>query len=267
MIHAFALEADLYDEMPGRKGQPDVTFFLDLAREYGGPVLELACGTGRIALPCARMTGDTTGVDLAPAMLEKASDKARKEGLESAVTFLEGDMRSLRLERTFPLVFMGGQPLSFLATDEELKAALETVRIHLVPGGRWAAGVPVFSHLAMLETQDRMRLVCEVRHPHTGQRVAVWNYTSMTEATQIVTRRRITEVLDEDGLVLERRHSVQTLHYRQPAELQRLIQEAGFYIENLYGGYDRQDFGPESRNLVWIARSADPVSGQQQKER
>ncbi|GII66118.1 antibiotic biosynthesis protein [Sphaerisporangium krabiense] len=257
MIGAFALEAELYDELPFRRNQPDVEFYRGLAGPSGGPVLDLACGTGRVTLPCAREAGEAVGVDLAPEMLERARAKAVEQGLDGAVAFVEGDMCTVRLDRTFPLIVMAGQPLFFLSTDDQLRAALDTVRAHLAPGGRWAAGVPVLTHAAMLDMQDKMRFVCEVRHPRTGQRVVIWDYTSVTEVTQVATRRRITEILDEDGLVLERRHSVQTLYYRHPAELQRFIREAGFRLERVHGAYDGRPFGPNSGHLVWVATAGD----------
>ncbi|MEV2278201.1 class I SAM-dependent methyltransferase [Nocardiopsis sp. NPDC049922] len=255
MTGTFALEAELYDELPFRKAQPDVSFYLGLAEQTGGPVLDLACGTGRVTLPCARATGEAVGVDLSPEMLERGWDKSRSEGLEDAVTLLQGDMCTVRFDRTFPLVIMAGQPLFFLDTDERLRAALRTVRAHLAPGGRWATSVPVLRHEAMAEMQNRLRFVGEVRHPRTGQRVAIWDYTSVTEVTQVATRRRITEILDEDGLVLERRHSSQTLYYRHPAELQRFVRESGLCLEHVYGTYDGRPFGPTSDQLILVARA------------
>ncbi|SCG15785.1 Methyltransferase domain-containing protein [Micromonospora echinofusca] len=257
MTKAFALEAELYDVMPGRRAQTDVAFYRDLVERHGGPMLELACGTGRVSIPCAKAAGEVVGVDLAPAMLAQARSRAEAEGVADVASFVEGDMCTVRLDRTFPLVTMGGQPLFFLPTDEALKAALETVRVHLAPGGRWATGVPVLHWEDLAAQQDRLLFVAEVRHPRTGQRVAVWDYTSVTEVTQVATRRRITEILDEDGLVLERRHSMQTLHYRHPAELQRLIRDAGFVFEEIHGSYQGAPFGPKARQMVWVARAAD----------
>lgn len=257
MIAAFALEAEVYDVLPFRVDQPDVGFFVDLAKEAGGPVLELACGTGRITLPLARAAGEAVGLDLAPAMLGRARAKAKDEGLEAAVSFIEGDMCTARLDREFPLVMMGGQPLFFLKDDDALSAALETVRAHVAPGGRWAAGVPVLRAPAAADMQNRLHFTCEVRHPVTGQRVAIWDASSIDEVRQIATRRRITETLDEEGLVLERRHSTQTLYYRHPAELRRLIEQAGFRLERTYGGYDKRPFGSASNHLIWVATKED----------
>jgi SAM-dependent methyltransferase len=252
---SFDAEAELYDLMPSRRNHPDLELYLELAEQYGGPVLELACGTGRVLIPCAEIAGEGVGVDLSKGMLDQARESSSKRGLpERAVQFVQGDMENVRLGRTFPLVVMGGQPLFFLRTDEALRAALETVHVHLAPGGRWAAAVPVPRMAAMMEERDRLRFVAEIRHPTTGSRQAVWNYSSFDEVTQVAARRRIVETLDEDGVVIDRRHSVQHIHYRHPAEMRRFIVDAGFRFEGLYGDYRRAPFGNGSEYLVWVAR-------------
>lgn len=252
---SFDAEAELYDLMPSRRNHPDLEFYIELAEQYGGPILELACGTGRVLIPCAERVGDGVGVDLSKGMLDQARESSSKRGLsERAVQLVQGDMESVRLERTFPLIVMGGQSLFFLRTDEALRAALETVRVHLAPGGQWAAAVPVPRMATMMKERDRLRFVAEVRHPTTGSRQAVWNYSSFDEVTQVAARRRIVETLDEDGFVIERRHSIQHIHYRHSAEMRRFITDAGFRFEGVYGDYQRTPFGNGSEYLVWIAR-------------
>ncbi|WP_165966720.1 class I SAM-dependent methyltransferase [Actinomadura sp. 7K507] len=255
---SFDAEAELYDLMPSRRNHPDLELYLELAKQHGGPVLEFACGTGRVLIPCVEVAGEGVGVDLSTGMLDQARENASKQGLsENAAQFVQGDMENVRLGRTFPLVLMGGQPLFFLRTDEALRAALETVHVHLAPGGRFATAVPVPRMATMMAERDRLKFVTEIRHPTTGSRQAVWNYSSFDEVTQVAIRRRIVETLDEDGVVTERQHSVQHIHYRHPAEMQRFIIDAGFRFEGLYGDYRRTPFGNGSEYLVWVARKVD----------
>jgi len=250
----YLVEAVWYDVLWAGLNRLDLPFYLSVADEYGGPLLELGCGTGRVLLPCLKPAGEVVGVDSSPSMLVEARARIAAEGLDgAAVRLVEADLREVRLDRRFPLVIMAGQPLFHMRTDEDWMAALDTVREHLAPGGRWATGVPVPRFDVMAKYHERLYFVCELRHPHTGQRVAIWDYNTYDVAEQSITRRRVTETLDEDGVVLDRRHTLNTNYYRYPGEVRRLIGAAGFRIEHEYGGYARQPFGPDSEHLVWIA--------------
>jgi SAM-dependent methyltransferase len=116
-------------------------FYLAEAQEHGdGPVLELACGTGRVAIPIARSGREVVGVDASPAMLAAAAEKAVAAGV--ALTLVEGDMRRFDLGgRRFPLIFMARNSLLHLHTPEEFKACLTGVRQHLAPDGVFAFDV------------------------------------------------------------------------------------------------------------------------------
>ena len=86
-----------------------VAFYSALARETGGPVLEIACGTGRVAIPIARQGFAVTGLDVVPAMLERARFKAESAGL--SVRWVEGDARRFDLERAVPADLLDRQRL------------------------------------------------------------------------------------------------------------------------------------------------------------
>jgi SAM-dependent methyltransferase len=253
-VAAFDAEADLFDIIQAPLNRVDLPFFLSLAERAGGPMLELACGTGRVLLPCAAVTGQAVGIDLSPAMLAVARSSAAERGFApEAVRLIEGDIRSARLDQRFPLVIMGGQPLCFLRTEADLHAALETVRAHLAPGGCWAAAMPVPVWSLLARPPRLPRPVTEIRHPVTGQRVAVWSEISGDEATQQVTRIRTTETLTESGSVVRRQTTTQHLYFRRPADIQELIRAAGFRFDELYGSYRRDPFTSRSSYLIWVA--------------
>lgn len=259
----YQIEAAMYDVLWAGLNRLDLPFYLDVAQEYGGPMLELGCGTGRVLLPCLKAVGAAVGVDLSPAMLAAARARIADEDLgPGSVEVVEGDLRTVRLGRRFPLVIMAGQPLFHLRTDADWEAALATVREHLAPGGRWVTGVPVPRFDEMSRYSERQYFVGEIRHPQTNERIAIWDHNDFDTAQQSITRRRVTETLDEDGVVLRRQHNLNTNYYRYPGEVRRLVAAAGLHIEHEYGGYDRQPFGPASEHLVWIA-TADPQPGEQ----
>lgn len=251
----YAWEADLYDVTTAGVSERDLPFYTALAGDAAGPVLELGCGTGRVLEPCAAAAGGGGGVDSSPAMLERARHRLEAAGLTDRVELHLGDMRTVRMARRFPLVTIPFRSLFHLPGDDDWLAALATVREHLGPGGRFAGDVFVPDPELMASRQDHHGFAGEVRHPDTGQRVAMWEHHSFDPVAQIAHKRRVTEVLDDDGLVLERRHRLLDVHFRYPNEVLRLLAAAGFTVEQVFGGFDGRPLDSAAEDLIWIARA------------
>ncbi|MEU2611452.1 class I SAM-dependent methyltransferase [Micromonospora sp. NPDC007271] len=249
---AYAGEAEIHDHLRRRLTQQDVGFFLDVVRDSGGPLLELASGTGRLLLPLAREVASAVGVDNSPAMLRECEQRRAGHGLDEQVELVLGDIRTIRLGRRFRTVVIGGQSLAFMHSDEDLFAALETVRAHLEPDGVLAAAMPVPRFEELAQSQHQLKLVDDFV-AEDGRRTVVWNYSFADPVRQLATLRRIIEVLDDDGVVVERRHVVHEMTFRYPGELRRLLQGAGFTLKEVYGGYDRRPFDSSAQHFVWIA--------------
>src|SRR5262245_39164942 len=125
---------DLFDALlPVRA---EVPFYVELARQHAGPVLELACGTGLITIPIALCGLPTVGLDQSAAMLNVA--KRRASAVNASVEFVQGDMRDFTLDRTFDLIFVARNSLLHLLSTRDLVAALTAVRRHLAPDGVFA---------------------------------------------------------------------------------------------------------------------------------
>ncbi|MEK8174681.1 class I SAM-dependent methyltransferase [Streptomyces sp. M19] len=120
----------------------DIDFWCDLARANGGPVLELAAGTGRLSLPIARLGLDVVGLDVAPSMIEQA---LRKRG-PSGPAFQVGDMRSFDLGRRFALVMLACSSVCHLLSDEDAVSCFTAVAKHLRPNGVFALDVAAPGH-------------------------------------------------------------------------------------------------------------------------
>jgi SAM-dependent methyltransferase len=256
-LDPYAWEADLYDATTGEVSERDVPFYSALAADAGGPLLELGCGTGRVLAPCALAMGAgaaAVGVDVSPAMLARARKRMTTAGLDGRVRLELGDMRTVRLDRRFPLVAIPFRSLFHLPTDDDWLAALATVRAHLEPDGRFAADVFVPDPDLIAARQDHHGFAGEIRHPDTGQRVALWEHTSFDPVAQVATKRRVSEVLDADGLVLERRHRMLEVHFRYPNEVLRLMEAAGFTIDQVFGGFDGRPLDSSAEDLIWVAR-------------
>ncbi len=137
--------AEIYDEWSQHMTE-DVAFYVDLAREAEGPIVELAVGNGRVAIPVARETGrKVIGIDLSPAMLAQARERADAEGVD--LELRQGDMRDFELEEPAGLIYSPFRSLLHMPNWQDRRRVFERVAAALRPGGRFAWNAFVFDPL------------------------------------------------------------------------------------------------------------------------
>jgi ubiquinone/menaquinone biosynthesis C-methylase UbiE len=136
--------ASHYDEWSAHM-TADVAFYVALARQAGGPLVELAIGNGRVAIPVAQATGQRViGIDSSPAMLGQARRRAAEAGVE--LELLEGDMRDLALAEPAALIYCPFRALLHLPTWTDRRRTFERVAASLRPAGRFAWNAFAFDH-------------------------------------------------------------------------------------------------------------------------
>lgn len=122
-----------YDEMV--HFEDDVDFYKECVDEYGGPVLELACGTGRVTIPIAEDGVDTVGLDISHHRLELAREKASKKDVD--VDFVEDDMRDFEFDKKFGTIILPANSMQALTELEDHEKLFSSVRKHLKDDGRF----------------------------------------------------------------------------------------------------------------------------------
>jgi SAM-dependent methyltransferase len=214
----------------------DVPFYVDLAREAEGPVVELAVGAGRVAIPVARETGRRViGIDASEQMLERARANAAAEGVELDLRL--GDLRELELDEPAALVYCPFRSLLHLATWADRRRTFEHVAASLSPGGRFAWNAFVFNpHVAA----------------HAHGRAAprpdgIWQYLEYVPADN---RIDITAFVGRPG---DDARSLR-VWWLNRSEWEGLIDVAGLEVEALYGWFDRRPFDDQSQEFVWVVR-------------
>jgi SAM-dependent methyltransferase len=253
-------DATLYDcYSPGLEGEAD--FYVQQARETGGPVLELGCGTGRILIPVAEAGLRAVGLDRASAMLAIARRKISRcaADVRERLEIVEGDMRDFSLERQFKLIAIPYRAFLHMLTPEDQRRTLHCIRAHLADDGRFVFNVfdpsleIIAGHFGPLGPAQKK--VSEFAHPETGQRVVVWDTRRYDLARQTIDEYFIFEELDDSGLVISKRYSRLELRWVYRFEMQYLLELCGFRIEALYGDFQRGPFH-HGGEQVWIARPA-----------
>ena len=219
--------ADRYDEWSAHM-TADVGFYVSLAREANGPLVELAVGDGRVAIPVAQATGRVViGIDSSPVMLERARVRAEEAGVE--LQLQEGDVRDLTLDEPAALIYCPFRALLHVPTWADRRRTFERVAACLTPDGRFAWNAFAFDH----------RVAADIDGRHEDTPVPHVNHYS-------VGSNRIDIVLD-DG-------ATSSLWWATKNEWLGLIDVAGLELESLSGGFANEPFDDESSEYVFIAR-------------
>jgi SAM-dependent methyltransferase len=236
----------------------DLAFYGDLAERLGGPVLELAIGTGRVAMPIARAGVPVVGIDTCPEMLAVLAEKVAAEpGLD--ITWDEGDMRSfdLHADGPFPLVICPGRAFLHCVTVEDQLNALACVWHHLEEGGRFAANF-FFPDIGLIERFSRGASGWEHGHeyadPGDGHRVLVSHRNHHDPRTQTIHAQLRCEHLSADGDVVRTEIREHLLCWIWPRELEHLLARAGFELEQMAGDYDGTPYPEAAREILFVAR-------------
>jgi ubiquinone/menaquinone biosynthesis C-methylase UbiE len=248
--------ARLYDldlvEDPG-----DVDLYLALASRTGGPVLELAAGTGRIAVPLAEASHRVTAVDIDPAMLARARDRAEvaAKATRDRIEFVEADLLALDLPAagTFKLAFIALNSLFLLATRAAQRDAFTTMARHLAPGGLAVVDVwlPDADDLARFD--GRLILEYERVDPISGALVTKIAAAQHDAASGVVNLTSIYEEGDQ-GDAAARFVRRDVLRLVSANELRDFAENAGLVVETLAGSYDLEPLGPGSERGIIVAR-------------
>jgi len=223
-------------------------FYLDLARQYGGPILEIACGTGRITIPMAEQGYDIMGVDITHEMLEAAKQKALHVGISAE--WIHADARHIELKRKYRMIFIAGNSFQAFLDRESQESLLGTVHKHLDDGGVFAFETrnPIMS---LLSSRNGTEEDVGSYVGKEGRQVIVteqcW-YEHETQLEHFVTRRRWKT---ESG-VEESTDTRIAIRYVFPQEIESLLYYNKFYLEEMYGNFDLSPFQWNSPLMVCI---------------
>ena len=232
----------------------DIPFYIDEARSAGGSVLELGCGTGRVAIPIAQAGIEIVGLDSSPAMLEVARRKAEKASGARGLRLVEADMRDFSLNEVFDLVIIPFRGFYSLHSVEDQVRTLANVRGHLAPGGKLAFNIFVPDLNMLVQEGDVAYHFRDVTDSDTGRRLVVWHQSSYDNHNQIIDARVMVDELGVDGVVGRRFYRDFQLRYAHRWEIRHLLEVCGFEIVDLFGDFERSPFDETSTEMVWVAR-------------
>ncbi len=248
--------ADVYEFEYGST-TADLEFYVGEAKAAQPPVLELACGTGRVTVPIAQAGIPIVGVDSSSRMLDKAREKAERLG-DLPIRWVQADMRDFALEERFGLAIIPARSFLHLLDPDDQLQALASIRKHLVPGGKLILNLFVPDLRIIAEhsatTREMLKYLHEFVDPATGARIAVWESRRYQVHNQRIYQQYRYEELDDQGFVVATRYRSFTLCYIWPREMEHLLLRSGFEVESLFGWFDRRPYGGDSKEQIWVVR-------------
>jgi SAM-dependent methyltransferase len=248
--------AEYYDSTPiVLQRKQDVAFYVSQAKKYGEPVLELGCGTGRVAIVIAEAGLQIVGMDLSEKMLERAVEKRAKMHAEAKARLhlLQGDMTKFDLGGKFRTILIPFRPFQHLLKIEEQMACLQCVKEHLKPDGRLVLDVFQTDAERMHDARYQQEVflteydLADGRHVKLSERVAGFHRAEQKNDVEM-----IFQVKHKDGRE-ERLVMAWPLRYFFRYEVEHLLARCGFRVEAEYGNFDGSAIGDASPEMIFLA--------------
>ncbi len=235
----------------------DAPFYLALAKEWGGPVLEIGCGTGRVLLPIARAGIEIRGLDNSTPMLAVLRGHLARENPEvkNKVTLHAGDMREFHLNCKFPLVTIPFRPMQHMHTLDDQVRALQSAATHVAEGGILAFDVfyPKFEILHLGIGEERL----EAEWPSPSQPGTVirryYRKDSVDKINQTYSLTFLFRTYRNGELALEESDTLKMSYYTYP-HLHALFRLAGLRCAAEYGSFERAPLDNSSQEMIFLLR-------------
>lgn len=230
----------------------DVPAYVNFAKEFGTPILELGCGTGRLLIPLAKSGFTITGIDSSSDMLAICRLKLDREGAEvkSRVSIVNADMRGFNLEKQFRFIFAACNTINHLTITEHLTNTLECVHKHLTKDGVFIVDNSVPDIASMVGSNGKEE-ISEYVHPVTGRRIVDHFKPTYDFLNQIGHEDIVLEEYEEAEMI--RRASCKvTLTYFFPRELRIILQLCGFEVFKEYGSLKGDRLTSGSGEMVFV---------------
>jgi SAM-dependent methyltransferase len=256
---AYAAIAALYD-FAYWDFTDDVDFYANMARINDGPVLELGAGTGRVAVRLAQAGFSVTGIDASPSMLARGRENARRARVPAKrLRLVQGGMTDFELDERFGTAVVAANTFQHLMTANEQRGCLARIAAHTAPGAIVAISIhsPASVPWDQGGASPSLRFDWVRTDPETGDLVTKMVASEADPARMV---RHLTYLYDRAGKdgVLRRTVFETELRYSSQAEMELLLQEAGLHVTHVYGDYDLTPVGPDTEQLIFVARAGSP---------
>ncbi|MEA3322512.1 MAG: class I SAM-dependent methyltransferase [Bacillota bacterium] len=224
----------------------DLPLILEWVPE-SGPIIELACGTGRLTIPLAEQGHEMIGVDIHGGMLERAKTKATDKNL--TIQWFLQDCTQLSLKQSTKLMFMSGHSFQHFLTNEVQDALFQSVHQHLEDGGIFIFDTrnPIMDELSKVDEYEE-----HFKHSN-GMQVIEYHRETYNPLTQILHCETERKFLKDTNLESIEKDKI-SLRYVFPLEMRRLLNEHGFKVLHEFGGWNKNSLTAKSPQMVYVCQ-------------
>jgi ubiquinone/menaquinone biosynthesis C-methylase UbiE len=226
----------------------DVPLTMHLAQSLGGPLLDIACGTGTMAIRLAEKGFPVTGVDIMPEMIELAAQKAIGQGV--TIEWVVADARTFHLQKQFRFIYMLGNAFQHFLTRPDHEALLARVREHLHPEGCFLFGTRNPSRKNLFEArfaQPRTQTL------EDGTQLTESEEQQYDPITQIQHYTFHNQWVKPGGQQEEKTYRT-ALRYVFPQEMETLLFYNGFQIRDCYGNWGQEPLTAASPYMIYVCQ-------------
>lgn len=242
----FAFVQYVYDHLPAAKARQDVSFHVEIARETGGEVLELAAGSGRIAIPTARAGIAITALDLSTYMLATLRESLAREPDEvrKRIKMVEADMRQFDLGAHYRLITIPFYSFQHLTEADDQLACLRTCHRHLADDGRLIINVtnPSLPRILSDKSFEEVQPEPEFKLPDGRSVIRKIRDVKKDLVNQVITSEFIYHVTNPDGTQERLVHEL-PMRFIFRNEMEHLLARAGLGVEAVYEDFKKTPFG------------------------
>lgn len=230
--------------------QRDLPLLMKWAKRQGGPVMDLACGTGRATIPLAREGYPITGVDVHQGMLDVAKQKTTSE---DKITWILGDCSKLNLSIKVDFIFTVGNSFQHFLTNDAQDGLLDSVRRHLNEGGVFIFGTRFPNAYELLnEPEEEFEYSYEIEA--SGQMVDVYHLSRYDALEQVQYNTTKRKYRNQQGKIVKEDHAHITLRFVFPREMERLLERHGLTILHTYGNWEEDPLTATSHEMIYVCQ-------------
>jgi len=230
-----------------------IPFYTGLAAEAGGPVLEFACGTGRLLIPIAREGTEAWGVQHPGPMAARFGRRLMDEKAEvrDLIHLVEHDPTTADLGHTFRMVFVAFAGLQLYLEEARLGALLDNLARHLGPGGVAAFDL-IRPSESMLRNPGMLHHAWTMERPRMRETISRFDAMSVDATDRRLDVTIFLDCVDETGQI-SRRVVQQVMRMVEVEEIEALLAAHGLQVDGVYGSGSRAELAPSDDSMFVIA--------------
>ncbi|TQR19992.1 class I SAM-dependent DNA methyltransferase [Psychrobacillus vulpis] len=221
------------------------------ASKKAGPIIDLACGTGRMTIPLASEGYNLIGVDLHTGMIEQAKKKTQE--LNVQIEWIEQDCTQLDLNCKSSLIYMVGNSIQHFYTNESQNMLLNSIHNHLKEDGVFIFGTrfPSAEELLQPSTEEYWKTYNDTVCNKEVDVYTISNYDAISQIQHYITIRKFK---NDDGEIVEEKRTNISLRYTYPKEMERILSDNGFEILHVYKDWNGTPISNDAYEMIYVCR-------------